>query len=106
MKTLKDLDFFGDDRPVLKFAVALVTINIAKLLGNLIYSFISNEGLDWPQIGFFIFLTAITVPCYFLARLVAYRTHWFPCIKNKNRVMAATFFVLCIAGVAAAIVFT
>lgn len=92
----KDLNIFGNDRPVLKFLILLVIISCASLLGRFIVCLIEKDNMNWSHYTFFLLLCGVMTISYFTGRLIAYNTRLFPNVQNRDRLLMWIFFLLAI----------
>lgn len=103
MLKFKGTDIFGHDKPVQKFIILMVLLLIADFMGSLAYSLIFDKPINWSEKTFFAFLILLVTVSYFMSRLIAYRTHLFSRIENRDKLLVITFIVLSVLAITAAV---
>ena len=92
MRKLFDYNIFGNDRPILKFFILLLSVLGASLLGRFLFCLTEGGKMDWDEyILFSITLILLSSISYFTGRLIAYKTKLFPRIQNRDHLLIGCF---------------
>ena len=109
-KTQKDVSekfYFSDNkrsssRFVLRMVILVLGLVVIDLFGY--YVFDKGRGHNYvftvPAL-----LTLLAIPAYFLAKLIAYHTHWFPEIADRTVFAIITWIILTVLFTVLMIVF-